>query len=467
MAKQSVVLTTPTKRFFVDMLTRDIELDDAVLDLLDNCVDGALRLKGYNANDEQPYEGFWAKLTFTNDQFTIEDNCGGIPTDILGSAFRMGRPFEAEQKDGSPTVGIYGIGMKRAIFKMGRSCVVESKTKDSGFRVSIHEDWFTKEDGDHMWELPLEELSGAAEVQGTKITVTKLFPAVAQQFGSPTGFSKEFGAKVSQYYSVLMEKGFEVFIDSHLLHPIPITFKSADFVAGSANAERIAPYIYDGNFDGVEAEVFCGFYTPYDDNTQDDPAVFTADQAGWTVICNDRVVIYKDKTMLTGWGDAAPSFHSQFRQIAGVVTFRSSRPTLLPLTTTKRGIETNSEVWMKVKQQMRNALKTFTNYTNKLKRLTKDEQTAVFARTRTVDLKSLRQAKTDYEGWKQDSKIGGKYLEPDLPKVAESNSTWIRFQRPSNEIRKVSSFLFDKHDEKPGEVGAECFDRILREAKKK
>ena len=35
----------PVKSFFVEMLTRDIELEDAILDLLDNCVDGILRKK--------------------------------------------------------------------------------------------------------------------------------------------------------------------------------------------------------------------------------------------------------------------------------------------------------------------------------------------------------------------------------------------------------------------------------------
>ena len=33
----------PVKSFFVYMLTRDIRLEDAILDLLDNCVDGILR----------------------------------------------------------------------------------------------------------------------------------------------------------------------------------------------------------------------------------------------------------------------------------------------------------------------------------------------------------------------------------------------------------------------------------------
>jgi len=47
---------SPTKDFFVSMLTRDISLDDAILDLLDNCVDGILRNELTN-NEEHPYKG--------------------------------------------------------------------------------------------------------------------------------------------------------------------------------------------------------------------------------------------------------------------------------------------------------------------------------------------------------------------------------------------------------------------------
>ena len=55
--KYSTVDATPVKSFFVDMLTRDIELVDAILDLLDNCVDGILRLKGdYSDQTPTPYE---------------------------------------------------------------------------------------------------------------------------------------------------------------------------------------------------------------------------------------------------------------------------------------------------------------------------------------------------------------------------------------------------------------------------
>ena len=133
--KAGLIDAHPAKAFFVDMITRDIELPDAILDLLDNCIDGAQRLgpKG----GERPYEGRWAKIEFNEKEFTIEDNCGGIPLDIAKEyAFRMGRPPTVKtSKPGS--IGVYGIGMKRAIFKLGTSCVVHSFTRNESFDVKI------------------------------------------------------------------------------------------------------------------------------------------------------------------------------------------------------------------------------------------------------------------------------------------------------------------------------------------
>jgi hypothetical protein len=76
------VNASPTKRFFVSMLTRDIELRDAILDLLDNCIDGILRTRSEVADLERPYAGYWAKIIATPGKFAITDNCGGIPKSI-------------------------------------------------------------------------------------------------------------------------------------------------------------------------------------------------------------------------------------------------------------------------------------------------------------------------------------------------------------------------------------------------
>lgn len=62
----------PTKAFFVDMLTRDIALEQAVLDLVDNSVDGAKALKG--DNPLLPFEGRKIQIIFSKERFEIFDN---------------------------------------------------------------------------------------------------------------------------------------------------------------------------------------------------------------------------------------------------------------------------------------------------------------------------------------------------------------------------------------------------------
>ena len=40
----NIIEGSPTKQFFIDMITRDISIEDAIIDLLDNSIDGANRL---------------------------------------------------------------------------------------------------------------------------------------------------------------------------------------------------------------------------------------------------------------------------------------------------------------------------------------------------------------------------------------------------------------------------------------
>ena len=84
---------SPTKEFFVEMLTRDIELNDAILDLLDNCLDGVVRscASKDKLRTADFYASYCANITISPTEFSITDNCGGIPRDTAENyAFRMG-----------------------------------------------------------------------------------------------------------------------------------------------------------------------------------------------------------------------------------------------------------------------------------------------------------------------------------------------------------------------------------------
>lgn len=171
----------PTKELFISILVRDITIRDAIGDLLDNSVDGALRLR-----PDGSYDGLWVKIELDaqNDRFIIDDNCGGIPVDVARNyAFRFGRPENAEAIKHS--VGVFGIGMKRALFRLGKVFTVESVAHNSSFRMEVKvDDWkrdpenwsfrFQNFEEDHP-EYPDEEL-------GTKVTVTNLLPDVKDTF---------------------------------------------------------------------------------------------------------------------------------------------------------------------------------------------------------------------------------------------------------------------------------------------
>eukprot|EP01039_Chlorochromonas_danica_P013603 gene13603-15769_t len=117
------------------MLTRDISLADAILDLVDNCLDGALRLA--NGADVD-YAQHFVKIELAAGHFSIEDNCGGIPRDVAKNyAFKMGREPDDQRDAESETIGMYGVGMKRAIFKMGREARVRTRYGEDTFEVPI------------------------------------------------------------------------------------------------------------------------------------------------------------------------------------------------------------------------------------------------------------------------------------------------------------------------------------------
>ncbi len=461
----------PTKLFFVSMLTRDIDLQDAILDLLDNSVDGLMRTLGNKARTgPKPYTGFWAKLTFTKDTFKIEDNCGGISRAIArSSAFRMGRTPESTIADKNvPTVGTYGIGMKRAIFKLGRACTVTSQTSTEAFKVDISSTWFDDASGDD-WNFTLEDIPKAGTVTGTTIEISRLLPEISSDFGPARDFTTRFERAVSQQFSLIIEKGFSVYVNGTLVKALPIQFSSVDL---HDYKEGIAPYLFEGVIDEVKINLSVGFYKPVPDEgeleDQEASGTFTADEAGWTIICNDRVVLYHDKSILTGWGEAGvPSFHNQFISISGTVHFTADDASKLPLTTTKRGVNVGSAVYLRTKDKMREGTKLFTGYTNRLKK-DKTKKKELFAQTGTVTISQLRQGNSMTAGlhWTNDRKIEGKTFTPTLPKLTDDRLRTVRFSTLKEDIAELGEYLLEDSQAKPADIGLACFEHVLVEARK-
>ncbi|MCX5834903.1 MAG: ATP-binding protein [Deltaproteobacteria bacterium] len=457
---------TPVKSFFVSMLTRDITLPYAILDLLDNCVDGILRTTN-SGHGNTPYKGFKAEIDFDKDSFCIHDNCGGIPWNLSDYAFRMGRPAGRGEKL-IGTVGTYGIGMKRAIFKIGKNCSITTKNGKDSYEINITPKWILDE-GD--WRLPVERAKQSMKEDGTTIVIDKLYPGISAQFGhDKASFEADLTDKIATHYAFIIEKGFSVYVNQVAVKPRPTSLLFAD--PDRKTKKAIRPFIYKTNVDGVSVFLTVGFTRPIpsQEEVQDEQEEkkYSSLGAGWTVLCNDRAVLYCDKTEVTGWGEAGvPNYHTQFIAISGIVEFISDDPSKLPTTTTKRGINSSSSLYLQVKNKMREGMLLFTQYTNKWK--TDIKQSKDHMRSgRALRLQEIKQVASNLSFMPVKGVIGGEQYKPSLPmpKPIEPNRIRISFVRKKHEIQLVGTYLFEDAEASASKIGERCFDEILKEAKK-
>lgn len=482
-AEKNLIKVKPAKRFFVEMLTRDIDLEGAILDLLDNCIDGALRTNKTNPPDNfdpaLPYRGYWAKITLSPDKFVIHDNCGGIDKDTArNSAFKFGRE-DAMRDEGVATVGLYGIGMKRAIFKLGGSAVVKTRHQENEYHVAFTNDWINDPD---VWDLKLEEPAAAdLECDGTWLEIGDLKPNIKIEFDpEKNSYENRLIKAIHDTYSFLIKKGFSVKVNEK---DIALKLNTLVVTDGDFSESGIAPYVYNVSHQGVDVRLVMGMYSKLPDFTEDevvdDEAPYGAEEAsflerskhnaGWTVICNDRVILANDTTEKTGWALAphTPNFHTQYAAIGGYVIFTSHDPKNLPLTTTKREIDQGSVLYMHIKEEMKSAIKTMVGFTNKWKSPSsaRDEMQE---NVRSVDVLSVAALIPDVKFKEVNSSIGGKRFKPTLPappKNHEPKKIRVSFSKTKAEIASVKEYLFGEEDKTPNEVGEQCFDICLSKAK--
>jgi Histidine kinase-, DNA gyrase B-, and HSP90-like ATPase len=473
----SKVSTKPVKRFFVDMLTRDIDLADAILDLLDNCVDGLVRstvLANGNA-DKKPYKGYWAQLKITKNSFVIEDNCGGIPWDERDRAFRMGKPLNNHEatSGGKLLVGAYGIGMKRAIFKIGQVAEIHTKTPDDEYLVSIPKGWMEDEED---WDLGTHDATDFLKQEGTKISVTDLRGEISDVFDSEI-FQKEIFEKISTHYSIIISKGFKVTLHiggkPQVIQPKTLGLHFQE--KPNSNGEVIRPYVFQSTEEaGLEVTVAVGLREPIPGveailNEQDGPK-FTSDFAGWTVICNDRVVLHCNRDEMTGWGTGGvPRYHTQFIAISGFVEFKGD-PRKLPTTTTKRGLEFSSRLYQQVLDRMREGTLMFTTYTNWWKSREVEAKNQVTP-TPSLELPELKR-KVSTSGLTMAAVrtgLTGKQYKPVLPKpTVEQVDVRIAYYKPKKLVDRLASKVLDNIDDYeakdiPRAVGEALFDDAVKQ----
>lgn len=342
-----LVDSSPSKEFFINMITKDVTVESCILDLIDNSIDSHKKKKKNQTSE--------IDICFSTEKdfFSINDNCGGMTKEIAqNKAFRFGN--SEIRVDG--TLGMYGIGMKRSIFKIGKNFLVESKTDTDSFKVYMNQkEWLNlKDEGNtESWKFHLDDCDLTFE-NGVHITINQL----NDSFKAYLKWSKNIATlkqKIASAYKEVIKEDVTIRVNGErIVYSSDVLYESAD----------LKSYINTINTKNAKIKIIAGIGTP------------SPRDAGWNIICNGRTVIEKDRTELTGWessysidddseldmklekgGKIIPAFHNDFARFRGFVYIESENANELPLNTTKDGIDRQHPIYELIYNEMISIMK--------------------------------------------------------------------------------------------------------------
>lgn len=441
----SLVDAHPEKRFFVDMLTRDIELAPAIIDLVDNSIDGAKRLRPDDGPDR--YAGLWVKLKLNSQIFEILDSCGGFDREHARSyAFKFGRRSDQQATPGE--VGQFGVGMKRAIFKLGRKFKVASVTGEDRWEVDVDVDEWLEHPED--WTFPIGEPSNGVPAEpGTLVRCERLLPAARTRLDVPA-FVTRVLSEIAMRHALALQQGLVIEVNDRPLVPRPPTLMASDELEPISFVEILR----DAEGIEVEMRLYAGLAAGEERDEEvdtDDPSLFTgSDAAGWYVFCNGRALLFADRGRLTGWGEEVPRFHPQFRRFRGFV-YLSGESSAMPWNTSKTDVDQDSEIWAQARTHIVDALRKSVTVMNRIKREVEqrppEDRPIVQAleRSRPAGLEDLQERRT--------------YLTPAPPARISSDARKISYSLSADTFEKAAAAL---RTDRASEIGQRTFKYWMR-----
>jgi len=430
----NIIAANPAKGFFVSMLIKDITLRDAIGDLVDNAVD-AIKARAENPLDLKGYE---IEINLSKDSFSIKDNGFGMEAKVAReTAFNFGKSDQHKLIDKS--IGQFGIGMKRAFFKLGRNIKVKSVAKTSQFELIINVDEWLKEP--EKWEFEFdsktlkENIENNSSETGLEVRITNLSDDSKASFIDKT-FIDQLQKEISLEHMININKGLSINIDGFNLKSNEITLVYDD---------NIKPTFWEEILKEQSVKILAGISVK--DN---------GDEGGWYIFCNDRLIVAKNQQKETGWGDGLPKYHSQYYKFRGYVFFEALNSSNLPWNTTKTGMDMDSPYFKKIKMQMIIMTRQVMGLLDKLKdEKTKDNPEDNQTLNKAVN-RSLNETVTVVEVLKKTNNLNSTFQYPAIlfnpPK--KNKSIKISYQVTNDQFEAVSQHIGEKN---PKEVGLKTF----------
>lgn len=357
--------------FLADTLTTDIELTDALFDLIDNSIDSARDeiIKGQYDKDSRglpnDYSEYGIKLRFTNNSIIIEDNSTGFATRTLEeNAFYTG--LRSNHKYG---IGYYGLGLKRALLKAGSSYGIITDNGENLYKSSFKPQEFSS-DGDT--DLTAKKY-GSTKRPRTILIVSSLHSDTLAQIQN-TDWIKNMINGLAVRYAMFLKKGLRIKVicsQPDLSNTYYVTPK-----VPSLRQELIKPIRKEAIISGVKSEFEVGIHSEYtfpgewDYDLEKNKKLTT--KYGVYYIFNDRVIVESSLESKHGF---TTNWHSEYGGFVCLVHVTGENPKDLPWNTAKTDVKLYSPLFLDIISFVEPLAKTYRSQAKKLINIWVDKET--------------------------------------------------------------------------------------------
>lgn len=327
--------------FLENTLTQDITTLEAIYDLIDNSIDAARRdiFKNKEFVSDmygmpKDYSGYCINITVNDKEIIISDNSLGFSKyDLENKSFMIGKPSNHEFG-----IGQYGIGLKRALLKIGRKYSLTTDDNKNRFVAD-----FSNKDIVGDKDFITSKIMTSHNEKSTTFKINQLRPNILPDIKSEAWYDNAIKG-ISQRYTIYLEKGLKINIEYFKKQKINIDSVLVKIRKNS----RFKPFIknYDlGN--GVTAIINAGIHEKYlfpeEDGYSRSNTSKISKEFGIYIICNDRVIVGHSTESIHGW---KTKWHNEYNGFVCIVRFISKDPSLLPMNTAKTAITVDAAIFL-------------------------------------------------------------------------------------------------------------------------
>jgi Molecular chaperone, HSP90 family len=324
-----IVEATPSKRLFLSIIA-DYDLHRAICELIDNGID--VWIRQHKAKLVQ----IDVTLNVAQQTISVTDNAGGLRKEELSVIIG---PGQSGSGDEDRTIGIFGVGTKRAIVALAQDVRIRTRfATEPTFQIEFDDEWLELQDD---WTLPLYKVDNIEEGQ-TIVSLQRLRKQITER--SIDDLRSHLGATYGRF---IRDGDIDLRVNGE---PVEAIFFDDWSYPPGYEPRHYSGSIPVGNQDSVDVSVMAGL------SSESSPAT---GEYGVYFYCNDRLIARALKNPDVGFLKGFAGLPHPKVSLTKVIVSLSGRPRFLPWNSSKSDIDTKKEVFVSLRGWLMNIVKDY------------------------------------------------------------------------------------------------------------